>query len=82
VHNCPPDSSDLSPGLARPCRLLGGEEAHGPAASAAKFGSVIVQILLLDMVFRRDSVSTAVGMSDEIGVMIAAVPVAVGVMLV
>jgi predicted tellurium resistance membrane protein TerC len=46
------------------------------------FRSVIVQILLLDIVFSLDSVITAVGMVDQVGVMIAAVIVAVGVMLV
>jgi predicted tellurium resistance membrane protein TerC len=46
------------------------------------FRSVIFQILLLDIVFSLDSVITAVGMVDEVGVMIAAVIVAVGVMLV
>ncbi len=45
------------------------------------FTSVIVQILLLDIVFSLDSVITAVGMVDQVGVMIAAVVVAVGVML-
>ncbi|HEX2191543.1 MAG TPA: TerC family protein [Longimicrobiaceae bacterium] len=45
------------------------------------FRSVIIQILLLDIVFSLDSVITAVGMVDEVGVMIAAVIVAVGVML-
>jgi predicted tellurium resistance membrane protein TerC len=45
------------------------------------FHSVIVQILILDMVFSLDSVITAVGMVDRIGVMIAAVVVAVAVML-
>ena len=43
---------------------------------------MIVQILLLDIVFSLDSVITAVGMADEVGVMIAAVVIAVGVMLV
>jgi predicted tellurium resistance membrane protein TerC len=46
------------------------------------FKGVIIQILLLDIVFSLDSVITAVGMVDEVGVMIAAVVVAVGVMLV
>jgi predicted tellurium resistance membrane protein TerC len=45
------------------------------------FRSVIVQILALDIVFSLDSVITAVGMVDQVGVMIAAVVVAVGVML-
>ncbi|HEV2150218.1 MAG TPA: TerC family protein [Longimicrobiaceae bacterium] len=46
------------------------------------FRSVIIQILLLDIVFSLDSVITAVGMVDEVAVMIAAVVVAVGVMLI
>ncbi|KAB2854267.1 MAG: TerC family protein, partial [Bauldia sp.] len=55
---------------------------HGHAAGkAAAFGAVIVQILLLDIVFSLDSVITAVGMTDKIGVMIAAVVGAVGVMM-
>lgn len=47
----------------------------------ATFNSVIIQILLLDLVFSLDSVITAVGMVDEVAIMIAAVVVAVGVML-
>ncbi|MQA88616.1 MAG: TerC family protein [Gemmatimonas sp.] len=46
------------------------------------FRSVIIQILLLDIVFSLDSVITAVGMVDEVAVMIAAVVVAVAVMMV
>lgn len=46
------------------------------------FRSVIIQILLLDVVFSLDSVITAVGMVDEVGVMIAAVVVAIGIMLI
>lgn len=63
---------------------LEGEEAHaegGPVATVT-FASVITQIVLLDLVFSLDSVITAVGMADEIGVMIAAVVIAIGVMLV
>src|SRR5690606_21957319 len=45
------------------------------------FSSVIIQIIILDLVFSLDSVITAVGMVDQIGVMIAAVIVAVGIML-
>ncbi len=44
--------------------------------------SVIIQILLLDIVFSLDSVITAVGMADDLGVMVAAVVIAVGVMMV
>jgi len=63
---------------------LEGEEAHHEAADAkpARFGPIIVQIVLLDIVFSLDSVLTAVGLVDEIPIMIAAVVIAVGVMLV
>ena len=60
---------------------LEGHEGHASAKAAASFASVIIQIGLLDIVFSLDSVITAVGMVDEIAVMIAAVIVAVGVML-
>ncbi|MFI6736114.1 TerC family protein [Nonomuraea sp. NPDC050451] len=53
----------------------------GKKAAAASFAAVIVQIMVLDIVFSLDSVITAVGMVDELGVMIAAVVVAVLVML-
>jgi len=60
---------------------LEGEEGHATQRVAASFSSVIVQIVLLDIVFSLDSVITAVGMVDEIAVMVAAVTVAVGIML-
>ncbi len=61
---------------------LEGHEAGKEAKAAVSFMSVIAQIMLLDIVFSLDSVITAVGMADELGVMIAAVVIAVGVMLV
>jgi predicted tellurium resistance membrane protein TerC len=61
---------------------LEGDEGHASARVGASFTSVIVQILLLDVVFSLDSVITAVGMVDEIAVMITAVIIAVGFMLV
>jgi predicted tellurium resistance membrane protein TerC len=61
---------------------LEGEEGHGSAKVAASFLSVIIQILLLDIVFSLDSVITAVGMAEDVSVMILAVIIAVGVMLV
>ena len=61
---------------------LEGEEGHGNTRVAASFVSVIIQILLLDIVFSLDSVITAVGMAEDIAVMILAVVIAVGVMLV
>jgi predicted tellurium resistance membrane protein TerC len=62
-------------------KLEGEENAKG-ADGKATMASVIGTILVLDVVFSLDSVITAIGMADEIGVMVAAVVVAVGVMLV
>jgi predicted tellurium resistance membrane protein TerC len=61
---------------------LEGEEGHRTAKAAKSFGSVIIQILLLDIVFSLDSVITAVGMANNIVIMIIAVVIAVGVMMV
>jgi predicted tellurium resistance membrane protein TerC len=60
---------------------LEGEDGHASKKIAASFASVIVQIMLLDIVFSLDSVITAVGMVDELWVMIAAVIIAVGIMM-
>ena len=60
---------------------LEGEEGGASARVAPSFVSVIVQITLLDIVFSLDSVITAIGMVQQIGVMIAAVVVAVGFMM-
>jgi predicted tellurium resistance membrane protein TerC len=56
---------------------LEGEQGQGSTGSAASFASVITQIVLLDIVFSLDSVITAVGMVNNIPIMIAAVIVAV-----
>lgn len=61
---------------------LEGDEGHRSAKVAKSFGSVITQILLLDIVFSLDSVITAVGMANNIIIMIIAVVIAVGVMMV
>jgi predicted tellurium resistance membrane protein TerC len=61
---------------------LEGEEGHVSTRTAASFWSMIVQILLLDIVFSLDSVITAVGMVDQIAIMVAAVVIAVVFMLV
>ena len=58
-----------------------GDEDEATARAAASFVAVIVQILLLDVVFSLDSVITAVGMANQLPVMIAAVVIAVGVMM-
>jgi predicted tellurium resistance membrane protein TerC len=60
---------------------LEGQEGHASAKVIASFAGVIVQILLLDIVFSLDSVITAVGMADDVVVMVLAVVIAVGVML-
>ena len=60
---------------------LEGDEEHGGGRRAATFGSVIFQILLLDIVFSLDSVITAVGMAEHLAVMVAAVVIAVAVMM-
>jgi predicted tellurium resistance membrane protein TerC len=61
---------------------LEGEEGHVSARTAPTFNSVIFQIMLLDIVFSLDSVITAIGMVDQVAVMIAAVLIAVAVMLI
>jgi predicted tellurium resistance membrane protein TerC len=61
---------------------LEGEEGGASAKVVASFGAIIVQIMLLDIVFSLDSVITAVGMAEDVAVMILAVIIAVGVMLV
>jgi predicted tellurium resistance membrane protein TerC len=61
---------------------LEGESGHSEAHVGPSFSAVIAQILLLDIVFSLDSVITAVGMVNDIPIMIAAVVIAVAVMLV
>ncbi len=58
------------------------EEEHSGVRAAPSFTSVLIQILLFDVVFSLDSVITAVGMVDEIAVMVIAIVLAVGVMMV
>ena len=64
--------------------MLEGESAggHGGKPGSAVFAAVLVQIFLLDLVFSLDSVLTAIGMADEIIIMVAAVTIAIGVMIV
>ncbi len=61
---------------------LEGETHHESTRKAPSFTSAIVQILLLDIVFSLDSVITAVGMTNQIGIMVSAVVVAVLFMMV
>jgi predicted tellurium resistance membrane protein TerC len=60
---------------------LEGEEGQASTKVPAAFWGVIIQIMLLDIVFSLDSVITAVGMVDEILIMISAVVIAAGVMV-
>ena len=63
-------------------KLEGIEEEHASTTGRASFRKVLIQILILDVVFSLDSVITAVGMAQQIGVMIVAVILAVLVMMV
>ncbi|SFU85985.1 Membrane protein TerC, possibly involved in tellurium resistance [Polaromonas sp. YR568] len=58
-----------------------GEEGHASSTVKATFTAVIVQIMIVDMVFSLDSIITAVGMVDNLTVMIAAVIASVGLMM-
>src|SRR6478672_3821140 len=60
---------------------LEGDEDHGTPRAAPSFRAVIGQIMLLDIVFSLDSVITAVGMAEDLSIMIAAVVLAVAVMM-
>lgn len=60
---------------------LEGDEGHKSARVPPSFRAVIIQILLLDIVFSLDSVITAVGMVDQLWVMVVAVVIAVGFMV-
>ena len=61
---------------------LEGEEHQRRSGAAPSLGAVIGQILALDIVFSLDSVITAVGMADDVAIMVAAVVLSVAIMLV
>ncbi len=61
--------------------LEGKEKKRRSAAGTASFAAVMMQVALLDIVFSLDSVITAVGMVDRVGVMVAAIVTAVLVMM-
>ncbi len=60
-----------------------GEGEHGPVSSgkASSLLGVVIQIMILDIVFSLDSVITAIGLANQIGVMVAAIVIAVMVMM-
>ncbi|MDB5803678.1 MAG: hypothetical protein JWN73_1000 [Betaproteobacteria bacterium] len=60
---------------------LEGEEHQQAGGKGAGFGAVILQIMVVDLVFSLDSIITAVGMVDQVAVMIAAVVVSVALMM-
>jgi len=60
---------------------LEGEDGRDAGAGTVSFGSVLIQIMLLDVVFSLDSVITAVGIADHLSVMIIAVLLAGGFMI-
>lgn len=62
-------------------RLEGRQHMSGAKIAYSTFGVVVTQIVVLDAVFSIDSVITAIGMADEVGVMAAAMIIAMGVML-
>lgn len=62
-------------------QLLEGEEGEASRRVAGNFTAVIIQIILIDLVFSLDSIITAVGMVDEVAIMIAAVIASVGLMM-
>jgi predicted tellurium resistance membrane protein TerC len=61
---------------------LEGEEEHGSSVAKSTVGAILVQIMVIDLVFSLDSIITAVGMVDEVAIMIAAVVASVGLMMV
>ncbi|ANJ26089.1 TerC family protein [Agromyces aureus] len=62
-------------------KLEGAEDEHGAAPKRITFGSVLIQILLLDIVFSLDSVITAVGMTENLVVIVTVVVLSFGIML-
>jgi predicted tellurium resistance membrane protein TerC len=62
-------------------QALEGEEEHGQSTVKATFAAVILQIMIIDLVFSLDSIITAVGMVDDVRIMIAAVVASVALMM-
>jgi predicted tellurium resistance membrane protein TerC len=62
-------------------QLMEGREGHASSVVRATFGAIIMQIIVIDLVFSLDSIITAVGMVDELAVMMAAVIASVALMM-
>jgi predicted tellurium resistance membrane protein TerC len=63
-------------------QLLEGEEGEASSAVQATFGAVILQIIVIDLVFSLDSIVTAIGMVNNLPVMVAAVVASVALMMI
>jgi predicted tellurium resistance membrane protein TerC len=61
--------------------LMEGDDEHGERRMASTFGGILLQIIIIDLVFSLDSIITAVGMVDEIPIMVAAVVTSVALMM-
>ncbi|MEO8444952.1 MAG: TerC family protein, partial [Gammaproteobacteria bacterium] len=61
--------------------LVEGVDDGSEKSAASTFGGIIFQIIIIDIVFSLDSIITAVGMVDEVAIMISAVVVSVGLMM-
>ncbi len=61
--------------------LEGGEEEREAGSGSAGFAGVLVQIAIIDIVFSLDSVITAVGLADQVAVMVLAIVISVAVMM-
>lgn len=62
--------------------LEGAEESHSQSSVRSKYWLVLGQIAIIDIIFSLDSVITAIGMADDVPVMVIAIVIAVGVMMV
>ena len=62
--------------------VAGGSESSGMKLAASTFGTIIFQIIIIDLVFSLDSIITAGGMVDDVRIMVAALVVSVGLMMV
>ncbi|MCE1224896.1 MAG: TerC family protein [Geobacteraceae bacterium] len=62
-------------------KLEGEEHQADGSKGAASFNGILIQIMFLDIIFSLDSVITAVGMASQLGVMVTAVIISVGIMM-
>ncbi len=63
-------------------KLEGEEETHGQVKATTTLGKILIQIILIDIVFSFDSILTAVGLVDEVIIMIVAVVISMIIMLI